>query len=226
MNDLGIIFLHHKTDAVTINNLNSIKRFHSPNQIVTVSTTANVIEGGASVVDSEFFKQHFNPSNEPARQSDIILYSFYLASKKRFKTWAVLEWDVFLNISLNDYYFPVKDYPFICSNVKLPWRDDEWHWFTHQVPDKYKPYQMGATPFLYVMKNEVLDSVVKEFVNNPFKNGNGEMRLATISNYCDYPPIGYTTQRDAITWIPHKTITQLQKKIYHPIKHIINYETM
>jgi hypothetical protein len=218
--DLGILFLHHEINEVVRNNLLSIRRQNPCATIITTSA-GEALPGGYSL-DSTPKIRHLHSKN-PRRSSDWLVCSWFVQRKETCKKWWIVEWDTFCNVPVCDYYNPVWSFPFVASNVRLRHREHAWWWFREvdELPHEYKPFCLGAVPFLYLVDEFVLEQVCQALLSNPILVGNGEMRFATAANKCGFPPCGYSPPHDQITWINWEKPVR-EKAIYHPLKHYID----
>jgi hypothetical protein len=217
--DLGILFLHHDTSAVTRHNLSSIRSQNRDATIVTMSA-GRPFRGGYQLAATPEIK-NIHALN-PARSSDWLVCSWFLQKREKCAKWWIVEWDTFARMSVKMYYRQVWRQPFVAAQVCLPYRDPNWHWFSHvpQLPQKCRPYAAGAVPFLYLVEGKVLERVCAALISNPTIAGNGELRFATVANMCGFPPCGYSPPRDRITWKAWDKLP-VEKTIIHPVKKIL-----
>ena len=218
---LGILFLHHTQNAVTLNNLQSVRRQNPKATVVTMSPD-NPLPGGYCLTDTPHLKEFH--SQMPKRREDFLVCSWFLQKKEKCDKWWIIEWDVFCEVPVVDYYKDVWHYSFVASSVCLPNREPSWYWFRHAAgtPESYRPYIMGALPFLFLFSEAALDATCQMLLDDPFTVGNSELRFATAANRCGYPPCGFSPPRDRITWRAFKKISG-SPTIFHPVKHLVDY---
>jgi len=216
MKELGILFLHYHIDEIVLNNLESVRRYNPNAEIVTMSTNKEVLPGGYSVDDTPKIKGLH--SVDPYLSSDWLVCSWHAQKREACKKWWIVEWDVFCTMSVHDYYQPVWNFPFVASCVRLPYRDPEWFWFNHirKLPAQYRPYAMGASPFIYLIDDHALGHICAALLKTPFETI-CEFRFATAANASGYPPCGYSPPGDGITWVPWKALPW-KRGIFHPVK--------
>ena len=219
---LGILFLHHDVNDIVLNNLQSIRE-HNPDAVIETISTGEALPNGYSIDFTPEVKARH--SIMPKRSSDWIVCSWFLQRKEKCEKWWIVEWDTFCRTSVQNYYMPVWHFPFVASNVRLPYREPKWEWFRKLVdmPKEYLPYLIGAPPFLYLISDEALAAICSELLKKPldFCFGNGELRFATIANKCGFAPCAYSPPNDQITWINWGTLSGV-KTIFHPVKHYVN----
>jgi hypothetical protein len=218
---IGVLFLHHTCDSVTINNLNSIVK-NNPGITVNTMGASEAISGGYSLNDTPRLKELH--SEMPKRREDLLVCSWFLQKKHKCDKWWIVEWDLYCEIPIQHFYSQVWDYDFVASSVCLPYREPNWYWFRslRDLPSDYKPFAMGALPFVFLMSERALESTCRMLIENPFFIGNSELRFATAANRSGYPPCGFSPPGDKITWIPWKRIDG-PKSISHPVKHYVDY---
>jgi hypothetical protein len=215
---LGILFLHHHVDRVVQNNLHSI-RLHHPDALIVPVSAGEPLPGGYSLEATPKLKARHSQS--PATCADLMVCSWFLQRKERCDRWWVVEWDMFCNMSVEEYYRPVWHFPFVASSVRLPYREPWWYWFREpvdsDVPRAYRPYLMGALPFAFLMTDAALAATCALLLAEPFHAGNCELRFATAANRCGYAPCGYSPPNAQISWMPWKTMPA-RPGLVHPVK--------
>jgi hypothetical protein len=221
---LGIVFLHHEVNDVVRNNLASIRR-QNPRAVIATIGAGEALPGGyALAATPELQRLH---AAKPAKSADWLTCSWFLQRREKCAKWWLVEWDVFCTVPVQEYYRPVSEFPFVASCVRVRHRDPEYGWFreTTAMPAEYRPYAMGAVPFAYLLDEDALAVICTTLLQKPFLAGNGELRFATVANWCGYPPCGYSPPNDHLGW---KTWTNLapQRTIYHPVKHLVHPKTL
>lgn len=216
---LGILFLHHKSDAVVLNNLLSIYRCNPGAKVITISA-ADPLPGGYTLAKTpEIQKLH---AKNVLKGSDWLVCSWFVQRKETCEKWWIVEWDVFCRVSAKDYYYPVWNFPFVSSRAMYHYRDPEWWWFRElsKLPDDLRPYAMGASPFLYLISEHALNAICQTLLRAPFSAGNGELRFATVANKCGFAPSAFSPPNDEITWVNRDQISE-NAAIFHPVKRLI-----
>ncbi len=213
---LGVLFLHHNETAVVVDNLRSARNNNPDATIITMSAGAP-LRGGYSLHATPVLKKLH--SMNAKRSSDWLVCSWFMQRREKCSKWWIIEWDVFCGISARDYYRPVWRFPFVASSVRLLYREPGWWWFSRMkdMPDDYRPYAMGAVPFLYLLSDLALSAICRTLLSAPFTAGNGELRFATAANKCGFPPCGYSPPNDQITWMDHSPPV-CPRTISHPVK--------
>jgi hypothetical protein len=216
---LGILFLHHTTDRIVLNNLASVRK-HNPTATVVTMSAAKPLRAGYSLDATPDLKRLHSLCAR--RASDWLVCSWFVQRKEKCAKWWIIEWDTYCTMSARDYYRPVWDFPFVASSVRLPHREPEWVWFgaVADLPKKFEPYAVGAVPFLYLVSDSALNAICAMLLKSSLVAGNGELRFCTVANKCGFPPCGYSPPNDQITWIPWRKIAK-RKAIFHPVKHCV-----
>jgi hypothetical protein len=223
---LGIIFMHHALDAVTMNNFRSIQR-QNPDAYFTSIGVNEALPGGYSLRGTPELKALHEQM--PQKSSDRLLCSWHLQRRPEdaCDKWWIAEWDVFCNVPVRDYYRPVWDFPLVASSTRLMNREPEWHWFKEvksevekapkKLPSAYQPFLMGMVPFIFLASDATLKATCAMLLKEPIQAGNGEIRFATAANRCGYQACGFSPPNDQITW---KLWSQLPANpaIVHPVK--------
>jgi hypothetical protein len=218
---LGILFLHHTHNQVTQHNLRTIRR-HNPQATLATMGSDQPLPGGYTLNDTPELKRlHLQM---PKRRVDLLVCSWFVQKREKCDRWWIAEWDVYCEMPVFEYYQPVWDFPFVASSLRLSYREPRWNWFgvTQGTPDEYRPYLIGAVPFIYLISEAALGATCRMLMRCRFFSGNSEMRFATAANRSGYPPCGFSPPNDKITWIEWKRVAGLPT-IFHPVKHIVDY---
>ncbi len=218
--NLGILFLHHTTNEVVRQNLESIAHQNPGVPIVTMSA-CEPLPGGYSITETSVLaKLH---AQNKARSSDSLVCSWFEQRREKFNKVWICEWDTYCTVSVVEFYRPVWKFPFITSGVVRRDREPGWYWFSKagELPDNYRVFAMGAAPFLYLISEAALAATCSTLLREPTVAGNGELRFATAANRCGYPPCSYSPPNDRITWMPLGSVDLSQKAIWHPVKHLV-----
>lgn len=218
---LGILFLHHSHNPVTRFNLAQI-RLRNPDATIATMSPGDPLPGGYTLRDTPPLKRLH--AQLPARRVDLLVCSWFLQKREACRKWWIAEWDVYPEVSVADYYGSVWEYPFVASSVRLPRREPEWNWFRslQGTPKGYRPFLVGAVPFIFLFDELALAAACNMLLKHPFFSGNSEMRLATAANRAGYPPCGFSPPHDGISWMEWKRVTG-PPGIFHPVKHIADY---
>jgi hypothetical protein len=228
---LGILFLHHHVDHIVKNNLRSIQ-LHNPDVFLASISTGEPLPGGYTITPTPQLK--WLHSTLHSRSSDRLVCSWYVQRRPHeiCDKWWIVEWDVFCNMAIRDYYRSVWDFPFVVPSVRLPHREPEWHWFgqmekeakkePQKMPAGYKPFMAGMVPFFCLISEAALKATCSMLLENPLGVGNGEFRFATAASRCGYPPCGFSPPNDQISCYPWKTLPK-NPTIVHPVKFFVKF---
>lgn len=214
--ELGIVFLHHNTNAGARANLESLKH-QNPDAVIATVSAGQRFSTGYSLDATPSLKM-LHQAN-PARSSDWLVCSWFLQRRERCAKWWIVEWDTFARISASEYYRSVWQWPFVASTVRLPYREPEWCWFSHvtQLPQPLRAFATGAVPFLYLLSEAAIRGTCDVLLANRTTVGNGELRFATAAKKAGFAPGGFSPPNDKITWIGWDKVSQ-QRTIFHPVK--------
>lgn len=221
--NLAILFLHHTTNAVVRQNLESIAR-HNPGATLITVADGEPVPGGYSLAGTpELAKLH---AHNKAHSSDWLVCSWFEQRRERLEAFDKLwlcEWDTYCTTSVADFYRPVWEFPFVTPAVARRNREPDWYWFSQMrdLPEGYRDFAIGAPPFLYLMSAAALSATCRTLLREPTAASNGELRFPTAANRAGFPPCGYTPPGDQITWMPLASVDLTQKAIWHPVKHLV-----
>lgn len=219
--NLGILFLHHGTNAVVLNNLSSIRR-HNPHATIVTMSDKDPLPGGYSLSSTPALEKLH--ARNKSRSSDWLVCSWFEQRKEQCDKWWICEWDTFCTTSIEEFYRPVWEFPFVVSCVLRQDRDPRWYWFreVRKLPDGYRDFTIGASPFLYLVSSTALTDACEMLIREPILAANGELRFATAANRCGYAPCGYSPPCDHITWMPIGYLDAQQRSIWHPVKYNVD----
>jgi hypothetical protein len=225
---LGIVFLHHRNDWVTLRNLDSFREWNPGVPIATVTSNER-IKGGYSILDDPelgpIWRAHIERDNGRlrARSSDLLLFYWYLNRREHCKRWLVVEWDAFCAMPAEEFLAPVADFSSAGSIVHHTQSSPEWYWFQEapSLPENLRPFAMGISPTCYIVfADEVLDTIVKLVPWDHLGTGNSELRLGTLVNYAGYDVVEHPLAKGRICWKPLPKMSPIPCGMWHPIKYI------
>ena len=119
----GIVFLHHSTDEVTLNNLQSFRQWNPDATIVTMSG-GDPLPGGYSIQNfpdwiERWRKQTAKPGLR-ARSTDLLVYAWYQNRWEDCEKWLLVEWDTFCACPVEEYFGKLMDRELVASSVHFP----------------------------------------------------------------------------------------------------------
>jgi len=199
-----------------LNNWRSVKRENPDAMLVTMSAGVPLPGGYSLKKTPALERQHALNVN---RSSDCLVCSWYEQRREACEKWWIIEWDTYCETSARDYYRSVWNLAFVASTVFLTGRDPNWPWFSgiKDMPDEYRSYAMGASPFLYLVSDGALSAICQTLLSAPLTFGNGELRFATAANKCGFPAHAYSPPDDQISWRAHRSLVKRQT-ISHAVK--------
>lgn len=221
---LGIVFLHHRTDEVTLNNLESFRRWNPDATIVTVSPTT-ALAGGYSIEQFADYKKiwdrHTASVHLRARSADLLLYGWYLNRKEECERWLVVEWDTYCTTKVEKFFEADWERDLVVSRVRWPLKDPGWYWWKSHAslpPDLHR-FAAGTVPFSCILiKDAALTAIVEKVPWDQLGECNGELRFGTLANACGFPPIEVSSGKEFIDWEPLAPTSKLVGGLFHPVK--------
>jgi len=222
--ELAIIFLHHRTDAVTRNNLESFRRWNPDIPIVLLSGD-EPMEGGISARGLPAFQklcQHYQGTEWMHRSGlDVMLVDWYRRRKIKAKRWFLVEWDGWCGMPVREFLGEVWEADVVVSSVRWPNREPEWYWFRQiqRLPRAYRPYAVGLAPTCYTMLSDrALQAVSDQLVGELLGHIIYEIRIPTIAHASGYPPVVNPRAGWNVSWKDIEEGTPLSRNLWHPIK--------
>lgn len=247
LNEIAVIFLHHTTCDITLNNYNLIKKFNPDCSVFPVGFSwHNLMENSHAVHRHDSYPNNeqlnkilFN-GKSTSSESDLCIYDFFLHHQD-FKHYFVIEWDTYCNCSLREYYrdqinkvdtfsafiFNNKeDVPNAIRKMNVK----EWSWYNYfqtlkSPEDKQKllPYLGGTYPTsLLYYSQKTLHDMVDLLLQNPrlYDNIQNEMRLGTLLQQAGYVLTEFGGDKNQFFEQDNykSDIAKGIKGYYHPIK--------
>ena len=106
---IGIVFLHHRTDEITANNLQSFREWNPAATIVTVGAGER-LPGGYSIRDfpkhADLWDRHTRQTGLGTRSADLLVYSWYENRREHCDRWLIVEWDAFCAMTVDEFFVP------------------------------------------------------------------------------------------------------------------------
>ena len=226
---IGIVFLHHRADAVTRRNLESFRECNPGVPIATV-TSDERIEGGYSILDDPELgplwraRMKMKWGRLKNRSGDLLLYYWYTNRREQADRWLIVEWDAFCAMPARDFIEPVAAFPLVAPSIRLPGREPEWDWFwaVETFPKHLRSFAMGLVPMCFVIiKDEVLSKIVEHVPWGQLGESNAELRFGTMANALGYPPVAHPLGGANISWQNLAHIDPIPRGMWHPIKYLV-----
>jgi len=216
LHELGILFLYHKTDKVTNRNLGSFVSSNPHHCIVPISVQKGMyFQSGYWLEHAEAWERLTN--YEPKRcwyNMDMAYYEYYRMRRENCKRWLLVEWDVYCNGRVEDFFGTLWNEDFVSSNVHRP--GGGWNWFkeTRLLPDAVRPYAMGISPLAGTlvsdacMERMVLDSWMLDVFC--------ELRMATLATQGGFKIKAHAKGASKVRWRVPPVVDG--KGLWHPVK--------
>lgn len=226
---LGIVFLHHTADEITRANFASFRRWNPGETIISVSA-GDALENGYSIREiagaAAIWESRTNSLNRRAESADLLLYLWYPSRREFCDKWLIVEWDAYCEMPARDFLSNVWEFPISGPSIRLPNRENEWHWFQHvaDFPVDLQPYATGIVPFCFIqIADYVLANVYRLASSLELEAGNCELRLPTLASALGFPAVANPRADGKITWQAHPVDTEITEGMWHPIKWLRRY---
>lgn len=225
--EFGIVFLHHRKDDVTLNNLATFREWNPGVPLVTMSGSEERIEGGYTIHDfpeeAVQWTRHTSGGELRGRSADLLVYAWHRHRRERARHWVLVEWDAYCGMPLSEFYSPVRDHDLVAPAVRWPLREPEWSWF-HQkwtLPDWLAAKSVGVMPFCFLW---VADAVLEEMVRlvpwDQLGRCNSELRFGSLAHAAGFIPTSHPSVHWNIGWKPLREGTPVEAApgVWHPVK--------
>jgi hypothetical protein len=226
-----IIFLHHKTCDVTLNNLKQMK-YHNPNKkLYTVGFDGFELIENSHIVDKNSVVYPNNDmmiSNNKDwlywSEADLLIYNFYI-NYPNYARYIITEWDVYCNCSAEEFYGDLYYEDILAHGVVNDTNIKDWSWY-YFLNDQQRniPNLGGIGPVLIVFSNKALNDITNLATKNPryYDNMFSELRMGTLASHCGYVPKQFMTNDTFVSW--KYEFIKFDANVrgwYHPIKTLV-----
>jgi len=196
-NHICILFLHHNTTDVTINNFNLISKYNPTKNIYPVGFAGNDLIDRSHIVkrskdiwpSNEFLYKKIKNKPLDWCEVDILIYDFFI-HYPRLPIYFVLEWDTYCNCSLEEFYGNNLKLSNFANRIVTNEKLDDWVWYQHLSNDQKKINNIGGMyPTTCMMfSNKLLTSMVNNVRLTPriYDNMFSELRLGTLVQHSGY----------------------------------------
>lgn len=230
---LGIVFLHHRSDAVTLNNLQSFREWNPGATMVTMSAE-EALPGGYSIREmegwAERWREHTSREWLRARSTDLLVYAWYANRREQCERWVLVEWDAFCACSVEEYFGGLMKRDVVGGTVRVPGDNDEpWYWFRERetLPEALRESAAGIVPFSFILvSNHALSAMCEMLPEGDLGNGNGELRFASLARAAGFQPLPNRVGEGRNDWQPIPEGTPLGRGMWHPVKWLVGKENV
>ncbi len=228
--ELGIVFIHHRTDAVTLNNLQSFRDWNPDATIVTMSAEQPFPDGYSIQQMPEWlgrWQKQTAKQNLRAKSTDFLLFAWYQNRREDCARWVVVEWDSYCACPVSEFFGELYDADVVGSSVITPETDEGWWWFCRRgsLPQEMQPYAAGIAPFSFVLFSDKAMSAMSQAIpSGDLGNGNGELRIGTLARFCGFHPWSNRNGLGHNDWRPLPDGKPLGPGMWHPVKWLVSSE--
>lgn len=215
MPDLAILFSHFGMNEVAQQNLASFRRSNPDAEILPASFADSIRAGPFT----DFFEVCKSNSHSGWANADLLLFNAFLTSRKRYRKWLFVEWDVYCNIPVRKFFKETWKFDVVGPAIATQAAEPEWNWFKDvpALPKKLQPFACGIKPIAVSLYGEdALREMVDAFLDEPFQ-AFSELRQGTLANYIGAKPVPNPRSAHTIAWRPWTDCVE-GDGIFHPIK--------
>ena len=226
--DIGVIFLHHRTDEVTHNNFESFERCAGPECTLISVSSAEPLPNGYSLSMwprlNERWKDHTSRGDLIRRSADLLLYAWYLNRNENCRKWLIVEWDSYCAQPVTELASIAELHAVTAASVKRRWRHPHWFWFRRvkSLPEHLRKYATGIVPFSFiVVSDHALDAICKLIPWDHLGWANGELRFATLAAAAGFRPIRNRSISRRVRSRPREQGALISPGAWHPVKWLV-----
>ncbi len=231
MDNICILFLHHKTCEVTLKNLNAFKKHNPTKTIHTIGFEGFELLANSHVVYKNGIKY---PNNDLMvaknrdwlywSEIDILIYDFYI-NNPNYSRYIITEWDTYCNCSAEDFYGDLLYEDVLGHGIVNDTNIQDWCWYQFLNDEQKRISKLGGIgPVLIVYSNRALKDMTDLVLKNPrvYDNMFSELRMGTLARQSGYEPKQYMKNDTFVSW--KYEFIRFDSKIpgwYHPIKTLV-----
>lgn len=204
--------LHHDQSDVFTQNVASCIRHNPAAQICTYNAQ--------DLKDHPDLQERHAP--HPSRASDILLQAFWRDKEFSCDKWFVCEWDTYFTTSVENFFGPTYDLPFVVMDLMRLWTMPWWEWFkeTEKFTVQQRRVMMGVVPFAFLIEESRLDKIVEKLPE--LVGANGECRFGTAAALAGFMPTVYCPARARYSWSPvNPARLKGPPSIFHSVKYLV-----
>lgn len=231
MDNMCILFMHHKTCDVTINNLNSLRKNNPNKKIITIGFDKfQLLDGSHVVHKNDVLYPNNNLMIDKNKdwnywsEVDLLIYDFYI-HHPNYSHYIITEWDVYCNCSAEDFYGDRLYSDALGHGIVTQDNIQDWCWYQFLTEEQKKiPNLGGIGPVLILFSNRVLKAITDKLLLNPrlYDNMFSELRMGTLVQQCGFKLKQYSDNDTFVSWKPE--YIRFDPKVpgwYHPIKTLV-----
>jgi hypothetical protein len=222
--DLGILFLHHKTDAVTQQNLDSFRRWNPAVPIIPISGGER-LPGGYAPEDMPEFQRllvKYARTDWMYRSGlDVLIFDWYRQRQVEADRWILVEWDAWCGMPVREWLQEVWHADVSVASVRWPNREPEWYWFRHiaRLPARYRPFAVGMVPTCFAtFSDRAFRAISERLVGDILGHIIYEVRMPTLAHEAGFAPVVNPRAGWNVTWQEVPEQTPLSRNLWHAVK--------
>lgn len=246
MKDVGAIFLHHDTAPRTLNNLAVLRHYNPGLEIVPVSWWGETLPGGFNAKNMGRWRwRHYRPQwfnrcdwkTFPRRlvrgikrsyfwrNGDLPIYLWRSSQKNvNVKRWLIMEWDVFCNVEVRQFYESVWDADIAGANVHTD-SNSNWQWFwpenKRRYPPQHQAHMTGISMLAGILiSDRALVAICEALLKDPsWWDTFCEVRIASVAKMLGIQPVEIGPHaKETITDINFKAHEIHKPGVWHHVK--------
>ena len=234
-----ILFIYHRDDAVTLQNLESIQRHNPDFPVIPLCHGTSARLPGAVCVDD--LPSRWD-NTDKYLSTDSVVYRWFESCSVQAKRYVVLEWDTYCSMPLQKFfgdrwddaavantYFSLNEWPDWCF-FQLPPQRPQGTAAISDIPQAWREHAGFISPFsVFMLSRRVLQAVVgmkmPECLQNEFRLGTAVVLSGFKWTTYDRDKQGYKQARNR-----NRTVSWMEKNImfepdgagvFHPVKHLV-----
>ena len=219
--ELCIMFLYHKTDAVTIQNYNLLTWTNPKAVIAPIFVNAeSTLPGLLESIDVSQFDSPWDMS-DVWRSVDGVIYTWFRNRKLNAKRYVLMEFDCLCTQPLQEAYAAVWNADLAAKDYYVPERHD-WSWFfeSHLLDESDRCHMAGLTPMAGMLfSHEALEKLSEAELTNPVFS---EFRIGTTATRVGLKPQRFDFSLKSTVFHHNHDHDFSKVGVFHPVKEVVN----
>jgi len=215
--ECGILFTHHRVDAVTLENMASFERHNHDCVVIPISTEQDVTPGGYRLDENEHWRAITARSGRGAwRNIDWAYWLYYSNRAYNCKRWLCSDWDVHCTGPLSEFYGPAWDADVACARPAIA-GVDPFYWFKEvpRLPADLRDQAAALTPMTCTLLSDRAMKTMTAASARMSYDLFCEVRAGTLARACGFD-ITTIPHPETIRWDRRPEITG--RGLWHPVK--------
>lgn len=184
--EVGVLFFHHRTDALTVENMESFSRHNRAGiAVIPIATETDVFPNSYRLDENDHWTTLTARRGRGCwRNLDFAAYLYYSVRQFDCERWVLADWDLHCTGPLKEFYGDAWNADCACAHPsKL---GEPWHWFKEvpRLPPEWRDQAAGVVPMAgTLLSDRALAAMAAECPRVAYDLF-AELRAGTLAQIC------------------------------------------